>query len=116
MDRLLAAYRPSIRGKKWYWPLFTNALNVSVVAAWRLHCLVTETPLSHLEFRRDITLCLLKSDSHCCNQDHITTEAPLDVRCDGQDHFKQQCKQGRCVICKKKYQVSVCQMSSEAAL
>ena len=33
MDRLLGSYRPLIRGKKWWWPLFTNALNISVVAA-----------------------------------------------------------------------------------
>ena len=27
MVRMLASYRPSIRGEKWDWPLFTNALN-----------------------------------------------------------------------------------------
>ena len=32
MDLLLVFYRPSICGKKWYWPLFTNMLNISVVA------------------------------------------------------------------------------------
>ena len=30
LDRLSASYRPSIRGKIWYWPLFTNVLNVSL--------------------------------------------------------------------------------------
>ena len=33
MDCLMVSYRPSIRGKKWYWPLFTNMLNITVVAA-----------------------------------------------------------------------------------
>ena len=37
IDKLLGAYRPVIRGKKWWYPLFTNALNISVVAAWRLY-------------------------------------------------------------------------------
>ena len=36
MDRLLSSYRLKIRGKKWYWPLFANYLNLTVVAAWRL--------------------------------------------------------------------------------
>ena len=33
MDRLLEAYRPTICGIKWYWPLFVNLLNTTVVAA-----------------------------------------------------------------------------------
>ena len=34
MDRMLAPYRPSIGGKKWYCTLYTNALFVTVVVAW----------------------------------------------------------------------------------
>ena len=60
MDRMVASYRPSIRGKKWHWPLFTNALNVTVVAAWWIHCKIAESPMSHLDFRRENALCLLK--------------------------------------------------------
>ena len=60
LDRLSASYRPSIRGKKWYWPLFTNVLNVSLVSAWRAHCHATNHNLSHLEFLRNVTLALLK--------------------------------------------------------
>ena len=51
MDRLLGSYRPSIRQKKWYWPLGINGLNVSVVAAWHLHCAFAAKPMSHLAFR-----------------------------------------------------------------
>ena len=60
MDRMLASYRPSIRGKKWDWPLFTNALIVTVVAAWWTNCKMAESPMSHLDFRREIAICLLK--------------------------------------------------------
>ena len=28
MDRALSDYRPRIRGKKWYWPLLINAINI----------------------------------------------------------------------------------------
>jgi DNA excision repair protein ERCC-6 len=62
LDRLLGEYRPSIRGKKWWWPLFTNALNLSVVAAWRMfRVLHINSKLSHLDYRRTITICLLKA-------------------------------------------------------
>ena len=33
MDRMLEAYRPTMRGKKGYWPLFFNLANTTVVAA-----------------------------------------------------------------------------------
>ena len=48
MDRLLSSYRPRIRGKKWYFPLITNAINIAVVAAWRLHCAGQEISMSHI--------------------------------------------------------------------
>ena len=61
-DRLLASYRPSVQAKKWWWPLFINALNTSIVAAWRLQChFHPDEKTSHLKFRRTITLCLLKA-------------------------------------------------------
>ena len=59
MDRLLAPYRPNMKGKKWYWTLIVDALNVYVVAAWKIHCKTNQEELAHLDFRREITLCLL---------------------------------------------------------
>ena len=50
MDQLLGSYRQSTRGKKWYWPLVVNGLNVSVVAAWCLHCALGAKPMSHFAF------------------------------------------------------------------
>ena len=60
MDKLAESYCPSIRDKKCYWPLFINVVNLSVVAAWRLHCKTCQENLSHLQFRSQITLCLLR--------------------------------------------------------
>ena len=37
LDRFLRDYWPRLRSKKWWWCLFSNFLNMSVVAAWRLH-------------------------------------------------------------------------------
>ncbi|KFM77194.1 PiggyBac transposable element-derived protein 3, partial [Stegodyphus mimosarum] len=63
LDRLLGSYRPTFRSKKWYWNLFSNALNMAVVVGWILHSHLhkgTEVELSHLNFRREVTLCLLR--------------------------------------------------------
>jgi DNA excision repair protein ERCC-6 len=103
MDRLLGAYRPSIRGKKWWWPLFLHAVNMSVVAAWRLYCNLhpdNKGP-SHLDFRRTITLCLLKGTSPARNRilGGHHAHLPADVRYDGLSHESVPTSQGRCVFC-----------------
>lgn len=36
MDRLLSSYCLMLRGKKWWWPLFFNAVSLSVVGAWKV--------------------------------------------------------------------------------
>ncbi|MEL7308752.1 MAG: hypothetical protein AAGK05_13345, partial [Pseudomonadota bacterium] len=59
-DRLVSSYRPVLRSRKWWWPLFSQVLNTSIVAAWKVHCALSEKAMSHLEFRRSIVLCLLK--------------------------------------------------------
>ena len=104
MDRLLASYRPRIRGKKWYFPLITNAINIAVVAAWRLHCAVQENPMPHIEFRRDLTVCLLMINKHR-SKDRFSSEVPSsgalprDVRLDNMKHTPVSTSQGRCKIC-----------------
>ena len=58
LDRFLSEYRPRLHSKKWWWCLFANFLNMSVVAGWRIHKVVGGT-LSLLEFRRQIVRTLL---------------------------------------------------------
>ena len=101
IDRLAESYRPMIRGKKWYWPLFINVLNTSVIAAWRLHCKVAEKKMTHLEFRRCITTCLLKTEKPH-ERPSSNTRGPVveDVRFDGVNHFPGPTSQGRCKVCK----------------
>ena len=36
MDFWLSIYRPRIRSRKWYWPLFTWVLSVLLLSAWKL--------------------------------------------------------------------------------
>lgn len=39
-DNAMNNYRIRICGKKWYWPLLTNALDAAIVNAWKLHCIL----------------------------------------------------------------------------
>lgn len=102
MDRLLAAYRPTIRGKKWWWPLFLNVVNVSVVAAWRLHCSIARQKMDHLSFLREVALCLLKTE---LDEPRRQTgggphsDLPDYLRFDGVGHHRMSCPQGRCRVC-----------------
>ena len=58
LDQFLSDYRPRLRSKKWWWCLFSNFLNMSVVAAWRLHKEIGGT-MPHLQFRRDVVRTLM---------------------------------------------------------
>ena len=73
LAHLSALYRPSIRGKKWYWSLFNYVLNVSLESAWRVHCHATNHNLSHLEFLRHVTLAMLNG---CHKEVHILLTSP----------------------------------------
>ena len=61
LDRLSSTYRPEIRGKKWYWPLFVNILIIYVIAAWKLYERFTSAKMSHLEFRREIAFIIIEA-------------------------------------------------------
>ena len=119
MDRLLSSYRPMIRGTKWWWPLFLNALNVSIVAAWRIHCAVNDAAhaMDHLFFRRNLAVCLLKAgpqlERHQIGGGH-QADLPQTVRYDGIDHHRIVCTQGRCRVCSKNNGY-VCQMQCQTA-
>ena len=36
-DRVLSQHQPKIRGKKWYWPLLVNAINLGMVFCWHVY-------------------------------------------------------------------------------
>jgi hypothetical protein len=99
MDRLLGSYRPQIKGKKWWWPLFLNAINMGVVAAWRLHCAIHDKDkVEHIEFRRQVVLGLIGTT----NRERLggpTAAVNEDLRCDGHKHYLASTSQGRCAYC-----------------
>ena len=94
IDQLLGSYRSIIRGKKWYWPLIINAVNVSVVAAGRIHCAVAATPKSHLEFQPEIAICTMDVDKKTIGGS--IANLPNDLRYDSVDYFNVSTTQGRC--------------------
>ena len=81
---------------------FSNALNVTVVAAWWFHCKIAESPMSHLDFRRENAGCLLKNvHGQSFASWRWTAGQPRDdVGFDGEDHKKVAASQGRCKVCK----------------
>ena len=87
MDCLLEAYRPTICGKKWYWPLFANLLNTTVVAGWKIHCQIGDKKITHIDFRRQVTLCLLKVQQHRELESSVAAELSLNERFDRVNHF-----------------------------
>lgn len=61
-DNMVANYRIRIRGKKWWWPIFSNYIDVSMVNAWKIWLDVhpsEKMPL--LDFRRQVTVNFLNS-------------------------------------------------------
>lgn len=65
-DNAVSNYRVAIRGKKWWWTLFTSGLNSSLVNAWKMHCVIAkhkhEKPLPQKDFKVIVTSALLTTD------------------------------------------------------
>ena len=60
MDWLINKYRVKIGAKKWYFPLFTNMIDMAIVNAHVLYCMANKKiPL--LKFRQRIVLVYMKT-------------------------------------------------------
>ena len=62
LDMLLGSYRPNLRSKKWWWPLFANALNIAVVAAFKIHKKVCVDQLSHLDILIEVAEVVVRAN------------------------------------------------------
>ncbi|KAK9747476.1 Transposase IS4 [Popillia japonica] len=51
-DQSVNTYRIGIRGKKWWWVLFTYMLDLAMTNAWKVYLLVSNNKISQLEFTR----------------------------------------------------------------
>jgi hypothetical protein len=59
VDNFIAKYRIAIKGKKWWWPLFINYVDIAVCNAWSLHRRNHGKGMDLLEFRRRVAISLL---------------------------------------------------------
>lgn len=62
LDWNVQKYRIRFRGKKWYFPLFTNAIDVALYNAYVLY-ISANNPMPLLDFRRNIARAYLQQDS-----------------------------------------------------
>ncbi|KFM77688.1 PiggyBac transposable element-derived protein 3, partial [Stegodyphus mimosarum] len=110
-DGLMSAYDISIKGKKWYWTLFTNIIDTMIVASWKAYKLAECGNDDLLAFRRGITISLLLS-----NPVPRAKAAPSGggyagkvIRYDNIGHLiKTTKKQRRCKLCNSK-PMTICQ-------
>jgi hypothetical protein len=97
LDRL---YRPQLRSQKGWWNLFASVLNMAVVSAWQLHReLYRKMSKGHLEFRREVTMALLRTQPRVGSRPGPRVQIPISIKkTDG--HYLTDSKQVRCVECK----------------
>ena len=106
-DHLLSAYRPRLRSKKWWWNLFSHALNLSVVAAYKFYITVNRgSKMTHIQSRREVSRTLITRQADRFRLGGPTASPAIDVRFDGINHFLNSCTQCRCVVCQKNTRLS----------
>lgn len=69
-DSFVSKYRIQIKGKKWWWPLFTNLIDSALVNAWRLHRTINPAGDDLLTFRRRVAIELLKTQQPLVSNAH----------------------------------------------
>lgn len=100
-DQNVNNYRISIKGKKWWWVLFTHMINMSVVNAWRLHQLASEENMDLLQFQREIVVTYLSGHAKSTFvKKKPVAPVPISIRKQEGGHFPRKLeKQLRCVQC-----------------
>lgn len=98
MDQNVAQYRINIRNKKWYWPLVTWLIDISIHNAWII-CRKTGKTISQLDFRREIAQFYLqryKTPRKAPGpQSSISKVLHSDLRYDRYDHFIEKVPDGK---------------------
>lgn len=90
-DNAVNNYRIRIRGKKWYWPLITNALDAAMVNAWKLHCFCRKyekkPPMSQFDFRVEVCESIMVKSKYQHPGRRTSTPAQSSVRNDQINHL-----------------------------
>lgn len=99
-------YRIRMRGKKWYWPLFTNALDSAMVNAWKIHCICSKVAhkkiMHQCDFRAFVIDCLLRKENASTISYKLGVKSARScIRMDRVDHeIIRANKRRRCAKCK----------------
>ena len=105
LDRALSDLRPVIRGKKWYWPLIINAINIAFVYSWRIYRIISGEVFSQKDFRRRVvSIMIRRSASQILDVRSRPARAfkvADEIRLDGIGHYPSPASVRRCAICKK---------------
>ena len=102
VDRALSELHPVIEGKKWYWTLFVNAINVKFVYSSRIYETAAGKKVQQKQFRDEIVGFLLQVASEKpsdASQSGPGLSIPTQVRYDGKGHYLQDCPVRKCVMC-----------------
>ena len=81
---------------------FCEALNIAVVAAFKIQKKVCVDLLSHLDFRIEVAEVMVRAN-HEAQRVRLggpTTSVPGQIRLNGVNHTKVPTSQGRCIYCK----------------
>ncbi|KAI4455234.1 transposase is4 [Holotrichia oblita] len=68
MDQNIGKYRISIRGKKWWWCIFTWLIDAAINNAWILYRKATNSHSDQLSFRREIAHTYIPPSLRCATE------------------------------------------------
>lgn len=107
LDQCVNNYRIGIRGKKWWWPLFTHMINLTLVNAWRIYQIANGgDSLDLLAFQRCIVRHYLRSSTF---KKRPSGSVPVSIRSSEGGHFPKKLEhQLRCIVCHYRVRWSCC--------
>lgn len=101
VDQNVGLYRTAIRGKKWYFSLFSHCLDMAIQNSWQLYR-ADGGDMDQLAFRRRIATAILSENKKpfTYQTGRPSRDENIDVRYDRLEHYViKQDKQTRCGLC-----------------
>ena len=87
VDRVLSDLRPNFNGKKWYWSLIINPVNLGFVYCWRLHQLCTKPKGDRKSFRRAVVQVALMKAYKIVPRPGSSFSIPDEKRFEGKGNY-----------------------------